>query len=100
MVMKDRNEKITHNGNEYEIILIWGNDYKRSFCGMPPMCSCIKKNGKLIAEISCDSNNVGFWIKEYHGDLFVYPKWKVPFIGENINKIPFFEIVQKICSYE
>lgn len=99
MEMKDRNEKITHNGNTYEIVLIWGNDYKISFCGIPPQLSYIMKDGKLIAYVDCDSNNVGFWVKEYHGDLLASPKWKVPFIGEDVNKIPFSEIVQKICSY-
>lgn len=100
MEMKDRKDILTHNGDTYEMILIWGNDYKISFCGMSPKCSGIRKNGKLIADISCDSNNIGFWIKEYHGDLLKSPKWKVPFIGKDINKIPFIEIVKNICGYE
>ena len=80
MKQRDRQEKITVEGDIYELTLIWNRDLLlRSAVGMPPDYAYIRKNGVIFATIGCSSNLNGFIVEDFHLALET-PKWQMKFV--------------------
>ena len=96
MKLRDRQEKITIEGNIYELTLIWNRDLlRRSAVGMPPYYAYIRKNGENFATIGCTSNLNGFIVEAFHLALEP-PQWRMKFDYQNINTIPFADILVRL----
>ena len=92
----DRQEKISVEGNVYELTLIWNRDLlNRSAVGMPPDYAHIRKNGRNFASIGCSSNSNGFDVEAFHLAL-ERPNWRMNFNYLNINTIPFRDILVRL----
>lgn len=96
MKLIDRQEKISVEGNVYELTLIWNRDLlRRSAVGMPPDYAHITKNGCNFAIIGCSSNLNGFYVEAFHLALEA-PIWRMNFNYLNINTIPFRDIFVRL----
>ena len=96
MKQRDRQEKITIEGDIYELTLIWNRDLlRRSAVGMPPDYAYIRKNGVNFATIGCSSNLNGFIVEAFHLTLEP-PQWRMKFDYQNINTIPITDILVRL----
>lgn len=87
-MLRNRNEKIEINGDEYELCIYWGDSWKRSAFGMPPATSYIRKNGKNFAYIDCETSHTeDFWVKSFHSQ-----KIKVRWLS-NVNTFNFRKLI-------
>lgn len=94
--LKNREEKITFNGDEYELYIFWNHDDIRdSAFGMQPDYALIRKNGKNFALIDVYSNSPdNFTVKQFKHH-FKKPDWTVRF-NEPIYKITFRNILKHL----
>ena len=67
----DRKESASYKGSIYELTLLWDREsIRKSFCGMPPFFSHIRKDGANFATIDCYSNDNGrFAVKKFMPSL-------------------------------
>ena len=96
MKLIDRKEKISVEGNIFELTLIWNRELLgRSAVGMPPDYAHITKNGRNFALIGCSSNVNGFFVEAFHLAM-ENPIWRMNFNYLNINTIPFRDILVRL----
>ena len=96
MKLRDRQEKITIEGNIYGLILIWNRELLgRSVVGMSPDYAYITKNGSYFALIGCSSNVNDFFVEAFHLAM-AKPSWRMNFNYLNINTIPFRDILVRL----
>ena len=96
MKLIDRKEKISVEGNIFELTLIWNRELLgRSAVGMPPDYAHITKNGRNFALIGCSSNVNGFFVEAFHLAM-ENPTWRMNFNYLSINTIPFRDILVRL----
>lgn len=96
MKLRDRQEKITIEGNIYGLTLLWNRELlHRSVVGMSPDYAYITKNGSYLALIGCSSNVNGFFVEAFHLAM-EKPSWRMSFNYQNINTIPFRDILVRL----
>ncbi|MBD5357729.1 MAG: hypothetical protein HDR88_12110 [Bacteroides sp.] len=96
MKLRDRQEKITIEGNIYGLTLIWNRELLgRSVVGMSPAYAYITKNSRNFALIGCSSNINGFFVESFHLAM-ENPAWRMNFNYLNINTILFRDILVRL----
>ena len=96
MKHRDRQEKITIEGNIYGLTLIWNRELLgRSVVGLSPDYAYITKNGSYFALIDCSSDVNGFFVEAFHFAM-EKPTWRMNFNYLNINTIPFRDILVRL----
>ncbi len=93
----DRCEKIRYNDSIYELVIKWNRDnIRKCFCGMPPDLAYIRKDEKNFAYINCYSNDVRHFTVEAFHLAMESVDWEVYFSNNDINTIPFTEILSHL----
>ena len=96
MVLKDRKEKTSMGGSEYELTLSWNREnIRRCAFGMPPELAHIRKDGRNFALIDCCSSMKGFSITAFCLAL-EKPEWRVLFPDKDISTMPFGDILKSL----